>query len=434
MSEKLDRRVPLAVACLASLTIAVAPSPSRAACNTPPPMPGSATAMAVVPYMSNGGSIDSPFLVPGQTRTISSAGVTNADSLFIAFLPPAGSGGGPALVRLSDTACNPSNKPSCAATIDTDCQKTTISFDASAKTITFVVPKVLKGLPSDDIQRVGQARLVATTENNPCWLADAATPNPCSATSHPGADACFDVLTSPGDPSDIDAITALPEANDFSNLCATGGNPPQCKGYGAAWKNRLEMAVDAHGNLLIPMSWKDLLANCPPGNPHCQHRDITAFTTLPATATSPSPIDLGGDGTALATFNESGRNFTDRPPKFAANTNADALDLLGDVDEPFSVLRIRQCKTAGQLPCAAKYFDLAYKVKGGVGPVVIQQSGPNSGFCGDGTNTCTSSATCATPPCVKVGGSAGGFHIQTVPPPPPPPPPSPPPGGGANFG
>lgn len=361
------------------------------------------------------GGIDSPFLFANADRTVRGTGLAASNLVSLAYLPAPGATVGSALVVLKEN-CTGWDDSVCPGRI-TPCAKTTLTTGQTPSgdaTLTFEVPDVKTGGRS----RGGHVRVAVTASEVPCWLADASASCPVSAPT--GMGACIDRLTPlAGDPkSAIDTVTALPGANDFSRVCdsPTIPNPRPCK----ADAKGLDYAVDAHGDLLIPMDWSKVIRkhgtpsdDCPPPFQDCDARDLTAWTTLSKRVGQPGPIAIPAtDNAAVQSFNLDGEVFSS-PPKFevAPAPAPGRFELLGDADKPLSVLRIRRCPNGGQAcDASAAYFDVAARVKdGGAGTI------PKSG-CGDAyAKPCRNDGDCAPGvPCVAVGGTASGFHWKSA--------------------
>lgn len=451
--------VVLSVLALLALPL-VAAQPVLAACN---PNTNGPTFHYAKGTLHGKGGIDSAFLFAKEPCTITSPDLTMQDLIAIAYLPPAGATVAKAMVVLKSN-CDAWDTAVCGANTVTYCEKTifTPGMNGTDPTLTFDVPEVKE----NGVSRAGHVRLAATTGAIPCWLANPA--QTCADAPTTGTHACIDVLepVAAKPRSQINTVTALPspKANDFSKLCDPNGEPPpHCMGNGTD----LNFVVDAHGNLLIPMDWNKVISKagkpseaCDPAIAPCDTREVTASTSLPRKKGQLGPISIPAtDLDAVESFNLDGIVF-DNPPQFVVVENTiGELQLRGDTDKPFSVLRIRRCPNgADTCDAAAAYFDVADRVeKGGGGK--IPKTGKKSGYCDDGSNTTCSTQQCAANvPCVWVGGGAGKFKgprpvpptttttmaIAAAPPPPPPapepmeeapPPPvaSPPGSGGATF-
>src|SRR5262249_40567368 len=148
--------------------------------------------------------------------------------------------------------------------------------------------------------------------------------------------ACVDSLLAAGTcaavpNTEFDHFTALPPPNNFAALCSEP-NPP-CTGA-AGGKARL--AIDAEGNLLLPVDWSGVLV---------RSDDVPVPRLLEGGA-----LVAAFEGAAdslqvpsirfLESFSREGRHL---PPLFESRvdgTVADALLLFGSADAAASVLRV----------------------------------------------------------------------------------------------
>lgn len=211
------------------------------------------------------------------------------------------------------------------------------------------------------------------------------SPLPCnllteSCESQPaGAVACIDSLYAANGTCDREehdtfaTFTALPAANDYSALC-TSPSPP-CTGEAV----EMRLAVDARGNLLLPVDWSGVLLG--DGVPIA--RLLRGSSTLAAFPDRPGPINLPTRA-HLASYSPQGGKL---PPIFDPQaSSAGELTLFGTADAPATVLRIARrlcdggvrhelsCSGDGDCPggsCGAPRFDFSTRMLDGVGPVII---------------------------------------------------------------
>jgi hypothetical protein len=180
----------------------------------------------------------------------------------------------------------------------------------------------------------------------PCGLALAGAT--CAAQT--GVLACVDALyTADGtcqptpDPT-FPHFTALPPANDFQADCFT--TTPPC----TALAGSVRSAVDAAGNVMMPMNWQGVLLTSDAGVP--VPRLLHAALKPPVAFTIPDQVFLGS-------FTPEGQPL---PPVFVPQADttlsSDTIALFGSVDAAYTILRIARRAGACQggsragLPCA----------------------------------------------------------------------------------
>lgn len=402
-STKSPRLSPVVLLLFAAFSAAAAPSVAGAACNQPPDLTAPALAAR---FDSNNGSIDTPFLIPGnydldqgttakkRTATIYNTAVISTDVVPVAF--PEGT---PKLVVLADN-CSGVNLGSCGAV----CEKTELAFQTGS--VTFPVGDLVKSA-----KRTGPVRLASLAAgSDPCWLL-----NQGCGSAPPSSHACIDKLTpAAGTPAnfDIGSVTLLPEPNDFSKLCKSSNAAKPCDQK----DGDLEFTIDARGDILMPMYWGNLLKqkNDPQkkcsesGIDACEKRRVKATTSMPASSTGPQAIHIGCDesDTYLQSFNAIGMIF-DAPPLFKADpmqTTDMPTTLLGTVDKAFSVLRIRQCPESDPT-CSQKKFDIALEPAGNAKKIPHRTDG--GGYCANSSTKCPDTACPAGVPCIAFDGEAG---------------------------
>ncbi len=338
---------------------------AQASCNV---IPGTTTS-----FRGTLGSVDRPFAGPGDFVDLALSprcdGATarflpdaTAQVVTLAFTPTTGAA--PSLVVLS-ADCGPLEPAiaACRADVPTALVRCVSVATPGAppglevldeRRLRFRFPDTRDLLPGPDgdLGLAGPARLAVTAAGRPlpCSLATA----PCDRAS--GMLACIDDLfTDDGGcgrtpDATFPRFTALPHANDYQAIC-TAPSPP-CTGR----TQEIRFAVDAAGNLLVPMDWRGVLVR----------RDAVPVPRLLRTVTSVEafegtglPIRLPGPA-FLGSFAPEGRRI---PPIFDPQLLAsDAAEFFGSADAPRSVLRIarrapgfRACTAgarAGQ-PCAA---------------------------------------------------------------------------------
>jgi hypothetical protein len=185
------------------------------------------------------------------------------------------------------------------------------------------------GTAIDDVTLAGPARIAVTfnTDSLPCSLATSS----CAAT--PGLRACIDdffandgscgkdvpLTTFPG-------FTALPPPNPYAEDCFR--SDPPC----AATATELRGALDAAGNLLIPIRWDGILVKNK-GVP--VPRLMKARIGFPVDFSAPSGVFLGS-------FTPEGGPL---PPIFEPQEDPDVVvpntvALFGSADAPYTILRL----------------------------------------------------------------------------------------------
>ena len=384
-----------------SLTFGAVEAP--AACTTPP--------SASPRFRGTFGTVDSPFLFPGQFRTVDLTGGCTLppsgpfqpnDVVTLVFTPPSGRHN----VVVLKQACEPNWATSpehqqCVSQLNGGaavCENGAINAPPGKGTeLNFRVPQnlVLTGPVTVAVTAAGAPL--------PCGLATAQ----CSNLQGVALRACVDHLyedqpctmrhaTFPG-------VTALPSLKDFSRLCRpdSPGQPSPCRGDDPT----LKFAIDAYGNILIPMDWSPI--PCGPGQP-CNKCDVYASTAVAALPPpNAQPIQLP-NSEGLGSFNLYGQQFA-RPPKFKLGSpKPNELSLEGDVDKPASVLRIARCP--GGANCPTGFFDFRNRMMdGGVGPISIDGTTTGARVCDGGGNDgtlCTTNPGLCGPdvPCVAVRG------------------------------
>jgi Tol biopolymer transport system component len=270
---------------------------------------------------------------------------------------------------------------------------------------------------------------------------------PCRA-GVDGLVACVDDLfaidgSCNGTPSDpFASFTALPFPNDFQALCV---DPTSLC---TARASHLRLAIDAAGNVLMPMDWSGIL---PPPVPNAAGADASPPARLLRVAAAVDAL-ADGSGTPLrvpsnAFLHSYAPNGGLLPPVFDPQTDPsapDRLELFGSADAPETVLRIarrspvfRQCDGGGNdgRPCTAdadcpsascgtascvggatngascagdadcpggecgsSLFDFRTRLVNGDGPIDLARFGP--GLCQDSLTACRDDTGCPNSRCV----------------------------------
>ncbi len=288
----------------------------------------------------------------------------------------------------------------------------------------------------DDRTLAGNARLVVTANGDPlpCGVAT------CAAA--PGTLACIDDLfqdagaCEPQVPSRLfSAFTALPPPNQYARECID--EDPPCDSLLGA--QELRAAVDAGGNVLMPVVWDGIRAELD-GIPAA--RLIEATFALPISAPPSFVRSFSPEGRPLA-------------PVFEPKSVGAGLTLFGSADAPYSILRLARrsdvpgacsggdfdgdvCNTEGDCPgggtcgearcvggsaegtvcrgdvqcpdgsCGAAIFDVSgLVVGGGTGPAVLARTALVSGVCQNNVSLTCTPGSCPSGPCVGYKLSAG---------------------------
>lgn len=180
----------------------------------------------------------------------------------------------------------------------------------------------------DDRTLAGPVTLAVTrsTDPLPCGLA---TGTCASAT---GLVACVDEIFAgdgtcrPNSHPVFSHFTALPPANDFQADCFR--DAPPCTALAAETR----LAVDAVGNLLLPVNWQGVLVN---------QGSVPVPRLLGATVKSPLPFATP-EQVSLASYTPEGAKL---PPIFEPQadpnvTDANVVSIFGSADAPYTVLRV----------------------------------------------------------------------------------------------
>lgn len=159
----------------------------------------------------------------------------------------------------------------------------------------------------------------------PCGLATST----CAAQT--GLVACVDTLFAadgscePAPAQVFSSFTALPRPNDFQSACHT--DDPPCTGMAT----EARLAVDADGNLYLPVHWSGVLI---------RQNDLPVPRLIRATIKSPLPFPIP-DAAFLASYTPEGAKL---PPIFEPQSDPsiadpDVLTLFGSADASYTILR-----------------------------------------------------------------------------------------------
>ena len=442
---------PLFASLLLAAALLLGAAPADAGCNVIPP--------AVDSFRGGLGSLDRPFARPGDWVRLSldpnchgTAGLPGgaADQVVsLIFTPPAG---GPRNVVVLAADCGAVDTAACAARADVaeaECVQVgggPIALDQpDPYTLRFRFPDTdgLVAGDDDELTLAGPVTLAVTA---------AGAPLPCALASLPcnralGLRACIDALyaangTCNAQPHPVfPSFTALPPDNDYQALCS---DPvPPCTGL----TDELRFAVDARGNLLLPIDWRGVRVD---RDAVPVARLLRASSTVEAFEGRGVPLRM----TDLESLGSYAHNGIKLPPLFDPQSDPSAVGtatFFGSTDAEATVLRLArhrvpssQCDAGARagLPCTgsgdcdgetcappvcqggsnagaacavdvecpggecgAGLFDFSTRLFAGAGPVVLRV-----GACLGGSNpgaTCTGDGQCP-------GGQCGAFSLAAL--------------------
>jgi Tol biopolymer transport system component len=441
----------------ACLLLPAAVLPAHSACNL---IPG-----ATPTFRAELATIDHPFARPGDFVTLgldpvchqASAGfLPTAEEHVVTILFTPSVGPRNVVVLAADCAGLESQRQGCAARPDVasaicvpmnplaGTRDVEVLEREGRRILRFRFPDTDPNLlePDDDLTFAGPAAIAVTPVGAPlpCTLAAS------SCAAEPTLLACVDELFAVDgscgrslDPT-FGHFTGLPPANDYQGVCEDPR--PPCTGR----LDDLRFAIDAAGNVLIPMDWRGVLIDrdaVPVARLLRANSDVEAF------AGTGNPIRIPGPA-FLASFTPEGGKL---PPIFDPQSDPSvpgATTLFGTADAPESVLRIARrgptlhaCAGGGNagLPCAGAadcpggacgptscvgggnagttcggdvdcpggecgpaLFDFSDRMLAEVGPVVLRP-----GACLGGSNplgSCTTVADCPGGQCVGLSAAA----------------------------
>ena len=309
-------------------------------------------------------------------------------------------------------------------------------------------------LPVDDgITLAGPVRLLIT-EASDAWSCNDIS---AACSTHAAGDvaACVDSLyTDDGgcstavDHTVFPSFVGLPRANDFADLCTPDPSDPgdPCTASGT----KVVLAIDADGNLLLPVDWANVLIEGDVPTPIL----LNGASAVDAYSGVDAPVVLPGED-FVASYTPEGAIL---PPVFSPANNSsgsgEEVALFGSADAPLTVLRLSAlspdgktcdsasgnledspctiddhcddgisagacaaarcvggtnaglgCEHDGQCPdgsCGVALFDFSDRLVGGdKGAAVVNKDvllarmlGPHSGVCADSGVSCESDAGC----------------------------------------
>ncbi len=411
------------------------PSIGSAVCNV---IPGTERTFA-----SNLGATNRPFAAPGEELEVAvracdagSAGFwASADDhvVSVIFAPP--DGGARTVVALA-TKCSKVDLAACEAQPNVQravCREVEAGTDMSLlsksgrKVLRFRFPDTDDVLlpASDGHGLVGAASIVVTRagEPLPCGAVTAPCANPA------GTIACIgDYFSDTGDcgtavprPT-FSSFTALPPPNDYRRACFD--ESPPCTESDL----QVRLAVDAAGNLLLPIRWSGVLV---------RDGDVPVPRLVRARIAAPFPFVIPSS-VFLASYSPEGARIPPIfEPQFDPTAPAGVVTLFGSADAPYGVLRVGRhhgtctagpedgercgnhldcpggvcqsscvdapgvaCSIDGDCPSGrcGVLFDAASFVTPGGGPLVIARDTAGPSFCRHDTSTCDDG--CESQPCV----------------------------------
>ncbi len=387
---------------------------ASAACDAIP----AATAMR----QSTLGAVDRPFGVPGQEPVLLSKGICPLREGEALTAPEYG-----VTMLFTGPECAPASErravlfarscggvPVCTGGGNVPPATTPCCRQAAAGAIAITGAGDALRVALPDVGMAGPVTLVATSvPPSATALFDLQRPggDPCTALAGTARcihqlfddDSCQPALAEPDCTTPRDAanegrgrFVALPAANRFTALCENGGGFVQC----SADDGTVEAALDAGGNLLIPMDWSGV------------RRPVAERVARLLRVAASVPAFPGGaslvlpSGAFVSSLSSTGANLDPIfDPRLGAADSGAAVTLLGSVDAPFSVIRVARfrgacadgtpctsrldcggaacdatCSDGGQCGCGAEpcgqLFDFASRTTDRVGRVTLDTSSP----------------------------------------------------------
>lgn len=412
MRSRWSRHMALGLACVLGLL----PSVAWSACNL---IPSAAQA-----YRGTVGSLNKPYAAPGDFVEVGvapagcdgtsegiggPAGPTSAYDVTVAFTPSAGgtrrvvvltSDCDAAGARLATCGDAPGLEDSRVSCIDDTAGLALVDRNGVPR-LSFRFPDTDAMLdePNDDHTLAGPATIAVTQAGSafPCTLGS----QPCTATG--GVVACIDALYAPDGTCaptphpTFSHFTALPVPNDYQAACFADA-PEPC----TAEAEETRIAVDAQGNLLVPVNWEGVLV---------REGNVPVPRLLRATLVSPLPF-ASPPAVSLGSFTPEGAPL---PPIFepqaGASTDANVISLFGSADASYTILRVARGRgaCADGLQAGAPCVD-SRDCRGGVCERVCVD-GPRAntvcvkdGDCGKGRRCATLYADFRPLPALTAGG------------------------------
>lgn len=371
-----------ALVAIALVAWAFDPSEVFASCNTIP--------RAVVAFDAERGAVSRPFAAPGEDVALmlrpcdDVATFPALDDAVISVAFSALDGDRTGIVFLS-TDCDAVQPDTCG--LPPDACRTIVGTDVrlsdGGTRLQFRFPDTDAQLaPAGDRRPLTGPAAIAVTRRDgalPCNLGR----RPCS--DFPAAVACVDELysrdgsCSGGAPHERFArFTALPPANDFRAELTT--NPPD----GAV--HELRAALDAEGNVLVPMNWDGVLA---------RKDDVPMPRLVRARFGDMLPLDVSAQ-VFLGSHSPEGVRL---PPIFEPQLGATpdvpgVVTLFGSADAPYTILRIaRRIGTCRDGASAGRTCEIDTDCDGGT--CVASCAGSPSTVCSRDTD-CAPGDTCGS--------------------------------------
>lgn len=362
-------------------------------------------------FRSAVGSSSRPFAKPGDELEIQLDGACNGTAspgfsglssdqvVSIIFTPPDGPRN--VVVLAADCGAIERSRSACEARADVASARClSVESDGTIpglqrvdqRTLRFRFPDTdkLVAEDEDDLGFSGPATIAVTQVgfDLPCELASES----CSARA--GLLACIDRLFAADGSCDatpdetFPSFTALPPPNNYQAIC-TDPVPP-CT---PEPERRLRAAIDAAGNLLVPMDWRGVLV---------RQDDVPVARLLRGTVTTPAFPDRGAslfvpDASALASYSSEGIKL---PPIFDPQVDATAAGgatFFGTSDAPATVLRVARRATASNVCDGGSNAGLPCLVDGDCGGGVC--AGPSCVGGRAAGQTCTGPGDCTGGQC-----------------------------------
>ncbi len=340
----------LFVACTLLSHDGFGPGEAEAACNL---IPGT-----IKTFNSTLGATNRPFAAPNESVELRlrpcdvdspGIGATPADNVVtVVFTPPSGS---PEAVVLSSGSCTSINAQLAACSTGLGggvarCvpnQALTVFDREGVRHLRFPFPDTDSsiGTVADDITRAGPAKIAVSSPGAPlpCGLAT----QTCGQQN--GLRACIDDYFAndgacgTGTPlATFPSFTALPPPNNYQADCFA--DSPPC----TATATEVRAALDADGNLLMPVDWTGVLV---------RNGNIPVPRLMRAQIKSPVPVSLD-DAVFIGSYTPEGGQL---PPIFEPQKDPTVDDpyvvsLFGSADAPYTILRLArrhgQCSAGGR--------------------------------------------------------------------------------------
>lgn len=323
-TRRLRKATGSVAAIVAATAILLAATPALANCNLIP--------SAVTSLGSTLGRVDRPIASPGQTVTLSRDFACSPTAL--GFDPIAGDN----TVRIVFEPPGSENDPSLVTEVPVTASTVSDCGPTRCAALSFVVPDTddLLDPPGDGRGLVGPARIEVLGPNGAVRASIGELFQPTLSCGDQTPDPIFE------------NFVVLPPPNVLPNASATGQTVEVV----------MQAAVDAGGDLIIPINYSGVL---PTGNGGPLARILDATWDLPAFENDATPIAFPDNGFEwIRAFSDVGRAI----PPFLEIEGAGG-GVSGSVDAAVSVLHLQNDDGTGPI------FDLTFRLVGGRGPVII---------------------------------------------------------------